>query len=248
MASRANIGRLTAALVLAAALAAATGCGSSEDAAPAPPTTTSTTTTTAPTAAGLTLKAAAGKVKQQLAGIPQKGLLLGKARAPITIIEYAGFDCAPCAAAHATIVPDLIDRYVRTGKANLELRILAAGEHDLALALGIHAARPQSRGWQMAQLEWLRAAETGGSTSAETPGAYATALGLDVPRWRADIGRRAWASDLQAALTVFKVAKWGETPVFLIRRLGLESTPFEVVSAPSSVDELDAAIDAALSR
>jgi protein-disulfide isomerase len=252
VASRANIGRLAAALVLAAALAAATGCGSSKDAEPAPPATTATTPATTPTSTTSppTLKAAAGEVTRQLAGIPQAGLKLGKARAPITIIEYAGFDCGACASAHATIVPELIDRYVRTGKANLELRILAAGEHDLALALGVHAARPQSRGWEMAQLGWLRTAEAGGqgAASTETAASYAKALGLDVPRWRADVGRRRWANDLQAALAVFRVAKFGETPVFLVRRLGLESAPFEIVAAPASIDELDAAIDAALDR
>lgn len=241
-----------AALVLAIALAvAAAACGG--DATVTSPTTTTETTgtpTTTATGSAMPLAEAARAVERQLAGIPQSGLVLGRRPAPVTIIEYASFDCPTCATVHADVVPALIDRWVRTGKASLEFRILVAGDHDLALALAVHAARPQQRGWQMIQLEYLRSTGAGSDPAAavETPSSYARALGLDVPRWERDVDRPRWAADVRAALSVFKVARWGETPVFLVRRLGLDDQPFTVVSAPASADELDAAIDAVLAR
>lgn len=244
-----NIRRALAALLLAAAVATAlAGCGGGDDASASEPSTP-TTATTSTVRAAVSLPRAAAAVRAQLSGIPQSGLLLGPQRAPVTIIEYAGFDCAACATAHETLVPALIERYVRPGRASLELRILAAGDHDLAIALGVHAARPQRRAWQMIQLAYDRAGvdPTTPLAAAETPSAYAKALGLDVGRWRRDVDRPRWAADLQAALSVFKVAKWGETPIFLVRRAGLD-VPFEVVSAPTSLEELDRAIDAALGR
>lgn len=251
VASRALIRRSAAALALAACLAAAAGCGGDDPGAtPATTANTTTSSTTSTTTGGATtLAAAASEAKGQLAGIPQAGLVLGRARAPVTIVEYAGFDCGTCAAVHRTILPELIERYVRPGTASIELRVLVAGDHDLALALGVHAARPQGKAWQMTQLAYLRAdADPASAAADETARSYASALGLDLDRWTADVERPRWASDIKAALSVFKVARLTETPVFLVRRIGLESEPFEVVSAPSSIDDLAAAIDAALAR
>lgn len=255
MATTGLIARAGAALLAAAALGlAVAGCGGDDTATPQPPTATTTATTTTGTATTTvstaeTLAESVAAVRAQLAGIRQAGLLLGDPRAPVTIIEYGGFDCPPCASAHEQVVPELIERYVRTGKANLELRLLAAGESDLSLALAVHAARPQSRGWQMTQLLYRRASAAPANplVEAESATGYARALGLDVPRWKRDAERPTWASQLQAALTVFKLAKWGATPVFLVRRAGLD-VPFEVVSAPTGIGEIDAAFTAALGR
>jgi protein-disulfide isomerase len=175
--------------------------------------------------------------------------VLGEPRAPIAIIEYTGFDCAACTQAHGSVVPRVIDRYVRTGEVSIELRLLAAGDHDLALALAVSAARPQNRAWQMVQLQYLRSGSDPNAPLAalETPSAQARALGLDVPKWKRDIDERQWAVDMQAALAVFKVAKWGATPIFLIRRRGSD-LPFEVLSAPTAVEAFDQAIAAARDR
>lgn len=249
MALRVDIRRALAGLALATVMATAlSGCGGG-DGASAPEALTTSTATTSSSATAVPLPRAAATVRAQLSDIPQSGLVLGPQRAPVTIVEYAGFDCTACAVAHEKVVPALIERYVRPGKASLEFRILAAGEHDLAMALGVHAARPQRRAWEMIQLAYTRAgmSPTTPLATSETPSAYAKALGLDLGRWRRDGNRPRWAADLQAALSVFKVAKWGETPIFLVRRAGLD-VPFEVVSAPTSVAELDRAIDTALGR
>jgi protein-disulfide isomerase len=242
-----NIGRVGAALSAAAALAAVVaGCGGGGEASTteSPPAVTTTARSST-----LTLAEAVARVRAELEGIPQKGFVLGEPNAPVAIIEYAGFDCTACATVHETIVPELIERYVREGTASLEFRVLTAGDGDLGLALGAYGARPQRQAWHMIQLEYLRSNADPDTPLAatETPATYAAALRLDSERWKADTERRQWAAEIQAALTVFKVAKWGETPVFLIRRIGLD-VPFEVVSAPTSPDELDRAIGAALAR
>lgn len=41
---------------------------------------------------------------------------LGKANAPITIIEYASLTCSHCATFYADVMPELEKRYVETGK------------------------------------------------------------------------------------------------------------------------------------
>ena len=48
--------------------------------------------------------------------------VLGRAGAPVTIVEYASFTCPHCAQFHAEILPDLKKAYIDTGKARLVFR------------------------------------------------------------------------------------------------------------------------------
>lgn len=50
--------------------------------------------------------------------------VLGRADAPITIIEYASFTCSHCADFANTVLPELKARYIDTGKAKLIFRDL----------------------------------------------------------------------------------------------------------------------------
>ena len=61
-----------------------------------------------------------------LKGIPQSGLALGSPKAPVTIVEFADLQCPFCAEYHRNVFPSILDRYVRTGKVRLELRLLAS--------------------------------------------------------------------------------------------------------------------------
>src|SRR5271156_5092888 len=48
--------------------------------------------------------------------------VLGKADAPITIIEYASLTCPHCAEFDKDVVPELKAKYIETGKAKLIFR------------------------------------------------------------------------------------------------------------------------------
>jgi protein-disulfide isomerase len=49
-------------------------------------------------------------------------MVLGKAEAPVTIIEYASLTCPHCASFHADVLPTLKTEYIDTGKAKLIFR------------------------------------------------------------------------------------------------------------------------------
>jgi protein-disulfide isomerase len=49
-------------------------------------------------------------------------MALGKADAPVTIVEYASMTCPHCAHFHETTLPELKTKYIDTGKVRLILR------------------------------------------------------------------------------------------------------------------------------
>jgi protein-disulfide isomerase len=53
---------------------------------------------------------------------PLPELTLGKADAPVTIVEYASMTCGHCAAFHNTVFPKLKEKYVDTGKVRFIMR------------------------------------------------------------------------------------------------------------------------------
>lgn len=93
-------------------------------------------------------------VEQLLNGIPQNGQVLGDAKAPIHIIEYMDYKCPICGAASHNLVPPLIQDYVRTGKATIELRpvhIIEGNQSETAALAGL-ATAPQNRMWYFTEL------------------------------------------------------------------------------------------------
>jgi protein-disulfide isomerase len=53
---------------------------------------------------------------------PLPDLVLGKADAPITVVEYASMTCGHCANFHNKVLPALKEKYIDTGKARLIMR------------------------------------------------------------------------------------------------------------------------------
>jgi protein-disulfide isomerase len=59
-----------------------------------------------------------------LRGVPQSGIALGSPDAPVTMVEFADLQCPFCKEYSENVFPELLKRYVRTGKLRLELQLL----------------------------------------------------------------------------------------------------------------------------
>ena len=248
-------GRWGATLLAALALVTA-GCGGennvdADEAPPSTPTTVSTATVdqSPTTNAAESLARAVTRVRNELRGVSQRNLVLGSETAPVTIVEYGTFACPACSAVHLTVLPEVIERYVRTGQASLEFRGIAGDSRSRSrdLALSAHAASTQRHGWDFVQLAYLRSSGRGTAqdTPAETAAKLATALGLDVRGWNDERAHPAWAAQVKAAASVAAAARFSSFPVFLVRARDTPEQPFVVLTGPSSVSEFTAAIEKA---
>jgi protein-disulfide isomerase len=152
-----------------------------------------------------------------LRGIPQSGVSLGSPDAPVTMVEFADLQCPFCAEYHRNVFAELRDRYVRTGKLRLELRLLRfLGPDSDRLARVAAAASAQDRMWQFVGLAYQRqGAENSGYATDDFINSLAADAGLD----GADAGagaERLIRRDEQAA----HAAKIESTPSFLIGPTG----------------------------
>jgi protein-disulfide isomerase len=138
---------------IAAALIAVSVSGSSDSKAaattPTPARTVESNTdgTAAPKAPG------AAETIALFKGIPQQLNVLGRASAPVTMVEFADLQCPYCHHYAADALPALVDQYVRTGKA----KFVFSGMHflgpDSEKALrAVYAAGLQGRLWQYLDL------------------------------------------------------------------------------------------------
>jgi protein-disulfide isomerase len=91
---------------------------------------------------------------------PLPDLVLGKADAPVTIIEYASMTCPHCANFHKTIYPALKTEYIDTGKAKFIFREFPLD--DLAVAasmLARCAGKDNNSGRALAMIDVLFASQ-----------------------------------------------------------------------------------------
>lgn len=95
----------------------------------------------------------ASAVTQVFKGIRQQGNVLGKASAPVTMVEYIDLQCPVCRAFETETMPTIVDRYVRTGKVKVEARVIAfiGADSDRGRRAAIAAAK-QNRLFDFAQL------------------------------------------------------------------------------------------------
>ena len=239
-------GRRCAGALLAALVIAGCGGGSHTPAHPA----TKTTAAVGVSARAGQLAVAVARVEAELRGIPQHGLVLGRNGAAVTITEYGEIDCALCAVVHNSVLPAVIARYVRSGRATLELRPVVETTLSHTLAIAAYATSDQGRGWDFVQLAYRRSRPDTGAPAESSP-TLVGALGVNLARWRADLHRPQWQLDIHAALEVAGVAGFATYPVFLVRRSdpasnGAAPAPFIVLGAPQNLAAFSRAIAKAL--
>jgi protein-disulfide isomerase len=95
----------------------------------------------------------AAEVQARFAGIPQKGIELGKPTAPVTLQEFADLQCPFCRQYTTGVFPALLRKYVRTGKLRMEFHNFdIIGPDSIKASKMAEAAGQQNLLWNYADL------------------------------------------------------------------------------------------------
>ena len=206
-------------------------------------------TTSVPTRGSLTngLPGAAD-VEELLKGIPQHDNVLGSASAPATLVEYVDLQCPFCQQFETQAMPELIRRYVRPGKAKVELRPIAfIGPDSEKGRAAVIAAGQQNKAFNLTQLLYLnQGPENSGWLSDQLiTSAAASIPGMNVPQLLDD---RDSTETENAAASFDELAQRDQvqqTPTILVGKSG--QTPQQVtLSSPSDAQSVANALDNAL--
>ncbi len=181
-----------------------------------------------------------------LSGIPQEGSLLGDPDATVTLIEFADMQCPFCAEYSETMVPTLVNDYVRPGRVRADFRVVSIlGADSETAARYVIAAGRQNLMWQFQQALFARQGDenSGWVTEELVREVAAEVPGLDVDELVADAESEAVIAQAQENLQQFSEAGATGTPTLLIQIGDDEPYMIQVGLDPAA---LAAALDDAL--
>jgi len=117
-------------------------------------------------------------------GIPEHAGVLGDPKAPLTVTEYLDLQCPICREASTTTVPEIVQKYVRTGKVKLAARPLQFIGPDSVRAAQVAAgAERQGRLWPFLEAFYARqGTENSGYVTDGFLREVAAAAGVDAGR------------------------------------------------------------------
>ncbi len=190
----------------------------------------------------------AREIEALFEGIPQSGNILGKASAPVTLTEFIDLQCPACREFEAAAFPDLVEKWVRTGKVKVDMQAWAfIGPDSLRGRAATIAAGDQGKAFNYAALLYAnQGAENAGWLDDDMVGRVAAAIpGLEVQKLLADRASpdvKARASAVDARATTDRVTS---TPTIFVGRTGSKGTPVTLTSLDDPAP-IDAAIAKAL--
>jgi protein-disulfide isomerase len=180
-------------------------------------------------------------------GIPQRGNQLGRADAPVGIVEFADLQCPFCGEYSRDVMPTVVERYVRPGKVKVAFRGLAFIGEDSEEALRVAiAAGLQGKLFQFVDLVYRnQGAEESGWVDDDYLRRIGRAVGLDVPPAFAARGGPEVTGALEGAKDEAEQAGVNSTPTILIFKKG-SAEPVRLDADAVSVGKVTAALDEAL--
>jgi protein-disulfide isomerase len=188
----------------------------------------------------------AKEVDQLLAGIPQKGMVLGTPGAKVTVLEFGDLQCPFCKGYSEEVLPQVIENRVRSGEATLDFRnFTIIGPQSKPAGAAAIAAGEQGRGWNFVELFYRnQGTEDSGYADDAFLTAIAKAAGVkDLAKWNRARKSRAVIERVEATNAEAENLGFTGTPSFALEGPGANAV--EAIGTPESVDALESAIEKA---
>lgn len=167
-----------------------------------------------------------------------RGYVLGGDSAPLTVVEYADYQCPACQQWAAVQFPTIEERLIRTGRVRWvykDFPIDGAHPHARIAAHAAACANEQGKFWEMNQR--LYSAEGDWPAKRDAAGIFhkiAGSLGLDVAKYDACMESGRYAARIQASSLEGQNVGVGSTPTFHINGrlyVGAGSVHYDMLKA-----------------
>jgi protein-disulfide isomerase len=201
-----------------------------------------------PNASGGATVAGVGDARAMLRGVPQHGTSLGDPKAPLVLTEFADLQCPFCRDYTVDVLPQIIERYVRSGRLRLELRLrrIIGADSDVA-ARAAQAAGTRNRMWNFVDLFYRnQGEENSGYVTDAFLSRLATAAGVPPKLVLDGSTAPSFEKPVQVAEAEAQAAGQTSTPSFLIGPEAGQGKPLNV--AGLDIGAFRAAIDPQLQR
>ena len=166
--------------------------------------------------------------------------ILGKAEAPVTIVEYASFTCGHCATFHKGTFVKLKEKYIDTGKVKLIFRPFptAPAQLSVAAAMLAHCAGEERYFPMISALFETQSSWASANAAAELL-KLANQAGITKEKFEACLGDNKLASDIQqTAVRGFETFGVEGTPTFFINGIRFEGDHENIDSLSKAIDPL----------
>jgi protein-disulfide isomerase len=190
----------------------------------------------------------APEVERLFAGIRQQGDSLGRANAPVTLVEYVDMQCPFCREYATQALPVLIRRYVRDGRVRIESRTIAIlGPDSVTGQQAVIAAGEQGKAFNLEQLLFFNQGpeNTGWLNDDLLTAAAASVPGMRVPELLAARHGASIESEGNAIAEQAGADGVDSTPTILVGKTGGSLQRVDLEHA-SDVQAISAAIENAL--
>ena len=176
------------------------------------------------------------------AGEPQ-GYLLGKADAPVQVIEFADFECPACAQFATLAEPDVKKRLIEPGLISYRFYDFPLSIHKNTWQASNAAACADEQGkfWEMHDMLFDQQDRWNGQATSRPKGqfeGYAKAIGLDVAKWEACYDAQKYQARIKANEQFAVKRGAGQTPTFVIGN--------KMIGGAISFDRFKALVDSAM--
>lgn len=188
----------------------------------------------------------AAEIEAELAGIPQKGLVLGSDSAKAKLIEFGDLQCPVCKGFAEEILPPVVEGQVRNGEATLEFRnFTIISEESITAGAAAIAAGEQARGWNFVELFYRnQGLERSGYVTDEFLTSIAKAAKVpNIEKWNEVRKSKRVISQVEASTEEAERLNFSGTPSFAVEGPG--TSGLESLGTPQSTGAIESALESA---
>lgn len=182
-----------------------------------------------------------------------RGVEKGEADAPLTIMEFADFQCPACAQFASLTMPQVTSTFVETGEAKLvfhDFPLITIHPHAFLAARAARCAEEQGRFWEYHDALYANQSAWSGASSAPVGRfvEYAGSVGMDTGAFEECLESDRYADVVTANQRLAQELGLGGTPSLVVGGPGLmprrlQSNSFQAIQ--QAVREAQQALDAA---